>query len=382
MSDDTTKLLLDELRRELPDVRRDVPLAPYCAYRVGGPGELLVEARTDAELLRALSVGAALSLPITVLGQATNVLIGDGGVPGLVILTRAHAWTVHEDVLTSASGTVLAELIVDLAERGLGGLEFAANIPGSVGGAVVGNAGAYGRSIADVLIDADLTTPGGRVTTVAPAELQLGYRTSVLKRAQKRRGAAAAGPAAGTTRAEGGAIRVGGGETSAGRAGAPPETATAPVQTAPQAAGVTAAPAEAAAQAGGAAVPAEAVPADAVVVTARFRLSPGSRTALLDEIARDAELRRSRHPLEYASCGSYFKNPSPQRPAARLIEEAGLRGYTIGRAQVSERHANFLVALDGARAADIRALAAEVRRRVEEVHGVRLEEEVVHIGLD
>ncbi|MBM3146884.1 MAG: FAD-binding protein, partial [Actinobacteria bacterium] len=135
MSDDTTKLLLDELRRELPDVRRDVPLAPYCAYRVGGPGELLVEARTDAELLRALSVGAALSLPITVLGQATNVLIGDGGVPGLVILTRAHAWTVHEDVLTTASGTVLAELIVDLAGRGLGGLEFAANIPGSVGGA-------------------------------------------------------------------------------------------------------------------------------------------------------------------------------------------------------------------------------------------------------
>jgi UDP-N-acetylmuramate dehydrogenase len=365
VNDEAIKPLYDELRRELPDVRHDVPLAPYCAYRVGGPARLLVEARTDAELLRALSAGATLGLPITVLGQATNVLIGDGGVPGLVVLTRAHAWTVHEDVLTTASGTVLAELIVDLAERGLGGLEFAANIPGSVGGAVVGNAGAYGRCIADALIDVQLTAPGGRLATVTPVDLQLGYRTSVLKRAQKRRGTATAGPEAGATRA-------GGGAATAGR------TATGP------ATGDTAASTEAGAQAGGTAMPAgaEAVPADAVVITARFRLSPGSRTALLDEIARDAELRRSKHPLEYASCGSYFKNPSPQRPAARLIEEAGLKGFTIGRAQVSERHANFLVALDGARAADIRALAAEVRRRVEEVHGVRLEEEVVQIGLD
>jgi len=366
VNDDAIKLLFDELRRELPDVRRDVPLAPYCAYRVGGPARLLVQARTDAELLRALSAGATLALPITVLGQATNVLVGDGGVPGLVILARTHAWTVHEDVLTTAAGTVLAELIVDLAERGLGGLEFAANIPGSVGGAVVGNAGAYGRCIADALIDVQLTAPGGKLTTVTPADLQLDYRTSVLKRAQRRRRTATAGPEAGATRAGGG------GAATAGRT--PAGTAT----------DDTAASTNAEARAGGSAMPAgaEAVPDDAVVVTARFRLSPGSRTALLDEIARDAELRRSKHPLEYASCGSFFKNPSPQRPAARLIEEAGLKGFTIGRARVSERHANFLVALDGARAADIRALAAEVRRRVEEVHGVRLEEEVVHIGLD
>ena len=96
---------------------------------------------------------------------------------------------------------------------------------------------------------------------------------------------------------------------------------------------------------------------DATVLGARFRLTPGARSALLDEIARDAELRRSKHPLEYASCGSYFKNPSPERPAARYIQDAGLKGFTVGRAQVSERHANFLVALEGARAADILALA-------------------------
>jgi len=381
VNDDAIKVLFDELRRELPEARRDVPLAPYCAYRVGGPARLLVEARTDAELLRALSAGADLGLPITVLGQATNVLIGDGGVPGLVIMARTHAWTVHEDVLITAAGTVLAELIVDLAERGLGGLEFAANIPGSVGGAVVGNAGAYGRCIADALIDVDVTAPGGRLTTVAPADLQLDYRTSVLKRARRRRGGATGRPGAGATRAGRGTAATAGPEAGTTRAGSGAATAGRTV-TGP-APGDTATSTEAEAH-GGTAMPAgtEAVPADAVVVTARFRLSPGSRTALLDEIARDAELRRSKHPLEYASCGSYFKNPSPQRPAARLIEEAGLKGFTIGRARVSERHANFLVALDGARAADIRTLAAEVRRRVEEVHGVRLEEEVVHIGLD
>lgn len=326
MSHDATELLLDQLRHELPGIRRDALLAPYCAYRVGGPAQLLVETDSRGELVRALSAGARLGLPVTVLGQATNVLVGDGGVAGLVILARDHEWTVRDDVLTASAGTVLAEMIADLAGRGLGGLEFAGNIPGSVGGAVIGNAGAYGRCIADVLIDVELVSPGGRPRTVTPADLQLDYRSSALKRAQRQRAADAA-PA------------------SAGSEGGPP-------------------------------------PADAVVTAASFRLTPGSRTALLEEIARDADLRRSKHPLEYASCGSYFKNPSPQRPAARLIEEAGLKGFAVGRARVSERHANFLVALDGATAADIRRLAQEVRRRVEEVHGVRLEEEVVHLGRD
>ncbi|HSL95661.1 MAG TPA: UDP-N-acetylenolpyruvoylglucosamine reductase, partial [Thermoleophilia bacterium] len=118
------------------------------------------------------------------------------------------------------------------------------------------------------------------------------------------------------------------------------------------------------------------------VVTARLRLSPGSRTALLDEIARDAELRRTKHPLEYGSCGSYFKNPSRKLPAAMLIEEAGLKGLTVGRAQVSTKHANFLVALPGAKATDVLALSAEVKRRVREQSGVELVEEVRRLGFD
>jgi UDP-N-acetylmuramate dehydrogenase len=318
--------VFDTLSAELPGVRRHVPLAPYCAYGVGGPAESLWEAGTDQELVRAAQAARHLDVPLTVLGQATNVLVGDAGVRGLVVLARNRRWRVRDEELTAGAGTVLATLVLDLAEHGLGGLEFAGNIPGSVGGAVVGNAGAYGRAVADVLADADLLV-GAALVRVSPAQLELRYRTSVLKRRT------------------------------------PPLT--------PMAAGELGTEREAA----------NALE-DAVVVSARFRLAPGVRSKLLEQIARDAELRRTKHPLEYASCGSFFKNPSPDRPAARLIEEAGLKGLSVGGAQVSERHANFLVALPGASAADIVALAAEVRRRVREQSGVELVEEVVRLGFD
>ncbi len=306
------------LRRELPGLREAVPLAPYCAYRVGGPAQYLVEACSDEELLHALRVGTELGEPVTVLGQATNVLVTDAGVAGLVVLARNAAAAVEGDVLRAGAGAVLSTVVLDLAEKGLAGLEFSGNIPGSVGGAVVGNAGAYGRCVADVLVDVDLALPDGERISATPDRLAFAYRSSALKR---------------------------------GAAPTPPDAA-------------------------------RTVSTHAVVLSARFQLTPSTRTALLDAIAHDAELRRSKHPLEYASCGSYFKNPSPERPAARYIEDAGLKGLTVGRAQVSERHANFLVALEGARAADILGLAAEVKRRVLEECGVQLEEEVVHLGAE
>ena len=119
-----------------------------------------------------------------------------------------------------------------------------------------------------------------------------------------------------------------------------------------------------------------------VVLEATFALHAGQRNALLDEIARDAELRRGKHLLDYASCGSYFKNPSRELPAAKLIDELGLKGFRFGKAEVSRAHANFIVAHPGAGADDIRRVAGEVRRRVFEHFGVRLEEEVVLLGFE
>jgi UDP-N-acetylmuramate dehydrogenase len=292
------------LERELPGLQRAVPIAPHCAYRVGGPAEYLIVATRTEDLRHAVVVGRELGLPVTVLGQATNVLVSDRGVTGLVVLARNDHTRLDGELLTAGAGALLPEVVGDLARRGLAGLEFAGNIPGSVGGAVVGNAGAYGRAVGDALVRARVLA-AGREHLAEPADLALGYRTSGLKGDH-----------------------------------------------------------------------------DAVVLEATFAVQAGRADALLAEIARDAELRRGKHPLEYASCGSYFKNPSREAPAAQLIDEAGLKGLRLGRAEVSRQHANFIVAHAGAGADDIRRVAAEVRRRVFERFGVRLEEEVVLLGFD
>jgi UDP-N-acetylmuramate dehydrogenase len=292
----------DILRRELSGLEEAVPLAPFCAYGVGGPAEFLYRAATTGALVHAVTTGRSLGLPVTVLGRATNVLVADAGLPGLTVLARNEAFTVHGEVLRAEAGVELPALVTELATRGLAGLEFAGNIPGSVGGAVVGNAGAYGRSVSDVLVSVHLLD-GTTEHVKAPKELEFGYRTSLFRRL--------------------------------------PEL---------------------------------------TVLSADFRISTGEPSELLAGIARDADLRRSKHPLEYASCGSYFKNPSRDLPAARLIEDAGLKGLTRGRARVSEKHANFLVALPGATAADIVALAEEVRRRVREHSGHELVDEVRRLG--
>lgn len=292
----------DTLRRELPGLAEAVPLAPLCAYGVGGPAEFLYRAATTGALAHAVKAARRAGVPVTVLGRATNVLVGDAGLPGLTVLARNEAHTLDDELLMVEAGAELPGLVTELAGQGLAGLEFAGNIPGSVGGAVVGNAGAYGRAMSDVLVGVHLLD-GMTEHVKEPRELDFGYRTSLFKQL--------------------------------------PEL---------------------------------------TVLSATFRLHRGEPSALLDEIARDAELRRGKHPLEYASCGSYFKNPSRELPAARLIDDAGLKGFTMGRAYVSEKHANFLVALPGATAADVVALAAEVKRRVREQSGHDLVEEVRRLG--
>jgi UDP-N-acetylmuramate dehydrogenase len=292
----------DVLRRELPGLKEAVPLAPLCAYGVGGPAEFLYYAETTGALAHAVKTARLAGVPVTVLGRATNVLVSDAGLSGLVVLARNTAHTLDGDALMVEAGAELPALVTELAGQGLAGLEFAGNIPGSVGGAIVGNAGAYGRAMSDVILSVHLLD-GATEHVKQPAQLDFGYRTSLFKQL--------------------------------------PEL---------------------------------------TVLSATCRLQRGERSALLDEIARDAELRRSKHPLEYASCGSYFKNPSRELPAARLIEDAGLKGFTAGRARVSEKHANFLVALPGATAADIVALAVEVKRRVREQSGHELAEEVRRLG--
>ena len=294
--------LRETLRRELPGLEEAVPLASFTAYGVGGAAQFLLRAGTTGVLIHAVLTARELGLPVTVLGRCTNVLVGDAGVPGLVVLVRSDGATLHGNVVRAEAGVQLNGLVADLAGQGLAGLTFAANIPGSVGGAVVGNAGAYGESVSDRLLDVHVLEES-KEHVVQPGRLDFGYRHSLLKSRH-----------------------------------------------------------------------------DIVVLSASFQLRHGRRHDLLQRIADDAALRKSKHPLEYASCGSYFKNPSRELPAARLIEEAGLKGLRVGHAHVSEKHANFLVAEPGATATDITALAAEVVRRVHETSGFELIEEVRRLG--
>jgi UDP-N-acetylmuramate dehydrogenase len=296
--------LSEILDRELPGLEREVPVGPRCAYQVGGPAEFLFTALRSEDLRHAVVVGRELGVPVTVLGQATNVLVSDRGIRGLVVLARNARTHLDGERLTAGAGALLPEVVLDCARRGLAGLEFAGNIPGSIGGAVVGNAGAYGRAVGDALVHARILV-GEDEHGAQPRDLALGYRTTGLK-------------------------------------GNP----------------------------------------NAVVIEATFELQGGRAAALLEEIARDAEARRTKHPLDYASCGSYFKNPSREVPAAKLIDDLGLKGFRLGKAEVSRDHANFIVAHPGAGADDIRRVADEVRRRVLEAFGVRLEDEVVLLGFD
>jgi len=294
----------DVLRRELPGLEEAVPLASLTAYGVGGPAQYLVRAGTTGVLVHAVLTARELGLPLTVLGRCTNVLVGDAGIAGLTVLARNEGTTLSGDVLQAEAGVELPGLVGDLAGQGLAGLDFAGNIPGSVGGAVVGNAGAYGESMSDVLVGVHLLEEG-KEHVVDPGSLAYGYRTSLLKERP-----------------------------------------------------------------------------DLIVLSASFMLRHGRRDDLLRRIADDAALRRGKHPLDYASCGSYFKNPSRGLPAARLIEDAGLKGLRVGGVHVSEKHANFLVADPGATAADVVTLAAEVVRRVREQSGHELVEEVRRLGFD
>ncbi len=287
--------------------RRDEPLAPYTAMRVGGPADLLVVCRTTEEVVEAVRQARAAGVPWRVLGSGCNVLVADAGVRGLVIIHRADRTRIEAGgTVWAEAGAPMAALARETAARGLAGLEWAAGLPGTVGGAVVGNAGAFGGDVASVLRSVTLLEPDGEVTEQSAAWLEFAYRESRIKR-----------------------------------------------------------------------MPPEGRP---VVLAATFGLSPGDPAALAARMEEILAWRRTRHPSG-ATMGSTFKNP-PGNHAGRLIEAAGLKGYRIGGAMVSDLHANFLVNTGSATAADVRALIRHIQAEVERQFGIRLEPEVEFVGWD
>lgn len=289
---------------ELSYVKKNEPMSAHTTFRTGGAAELFAEPESEKQLAELISAARAENIALTVVGNGSNLLVKDGGIRGLVIhLGRKFAKIkVCENIITAQSGALLSQTAAAALEHSLCGLEFAAGIPGTVGGGIYMNAGAYGGSLSDVVV-ATRAICGGEIREFSRDEMQLGYRKSIF------------------------------------------------------------------AQNG------------AVVTGVSFELAPGSREEIAAKMRELAGKRRDKQPLEFASAGSTFKRPEGHFAGA-LIEAAGLKGLSVGAAQVSEKHAGFIINRGGATSADILGLIGEVQRRVFAHSGVMLEPEVRIIGED
>ncbi|MFQ4142741.1 UDP-N-acetylmuramate dehydrogenase [Chlorogloeopsis sp. ULAP02] len=286
-------------------IKSQVSLSGSTSYRVGGPAEWYVAPRNVEALQASVNYAKEHELPVTVLGAGSNLLVSDRGIPGLVIATR-HLRHSHFDPetgrVTLAAGESIPSLAWQAAELGWEGLEWAVGIPGTVGGAVVMNAGAHNSCIADILVSAQVLSPDGTLLTLTRDQLNYSYRTSMLQGS------------------------------------------------------------------------------DRIVTQATFQLQPGADPAQVIAITKQHKQHRlSTQPYHLPSCGSVFRNPKPYA-AGWLIEQTGLKGYQIGKAQVAQRHANFIVNCGGASAWDIFNLIRHVQYQVQENWSILLEPEVKMIG--
>lgn len=289
-----------------PEVRGTLtpqaPLAPLVWFKAGGAADWLFEPK-DVDDLAGFLGALDPSVPVMALGLGSNLIIRDGGVPGVVVrLGKPFATVERVDATTLRCGGGASGILVSSTARdaGIAGLEFLRSIPGTVGGFVRMNGGAYGRETCDILVECDVALRSGERVTLAADALRYSYRHSEL-------------------------------------------------------------------------------PEGAIVVSALFRGVPGEPVAIQAEMDRIAAAREESQPLRSKTGGSTFKNPDGHKAWA-LVDAAGCRGLTLGGAQVSEKHTNFLINTGTATSADIEALGEEVRARVRAQSGVELEWEIQRVG--
>jgi UDP-N-acetylmuramate dehydrogenase len=288
-------------------IRSAVSLKGLTTWKVGGLAQWYLEPKTITEAQSALTWANQNKLPITIIGAGSNLLISDRGLAGLVICTRhLHYVETQFDRETQSivadAGRMVASLSWQAARRGWGGMEWAAGIPGTLGGAVVMNAGAHGHSTEEILVSTDVLNLDGSIETLTKQDLAYSYRTSNLQNDSR------------------------------------------------------------------------------IVLSAKLQLQVTSDPEeIKSRTFRDLEKRHSKQPYDRPSCGSVFRNPSPQY-AAVLIEGLGLKGYRIGDAEVSTLHANFIINRKDATASEIRELIYFVQSQVKAAHSIELEPEVKMLG--
>ncbi|MBE6762900.1 MAG: UDP-N-acetylmuramate dehydrogenase [Ruminococcaceae bacterium] len=282
------------------------PMKEHTTFRIGGNADVLFDVHDAASLAELVHRLREDDVPCQLIGAGSNLLIADEGLRGAVIRLDTHKAAIEQlddTTLRCEAGVMLAKLSRTAQQLGLTGLEFACGIPGSVGGAVYMNAGAYGGEMVQIVKNAEVLLPDGQQVTMSAADLALSYRQSVLM------------------------------------------------------------------ESGG------------IVLSATVTLQTGNQEQIHDKMAELLTARREKQPLEYPSAGSFFKRPIGCF-AGKLIDDCGLRGYRVGDAQVSEKHAGFVVNRGEATCEQVKQLEQDVRTRVYETFGVMMAPEVRLLGTD
>ena len=301
MNQEIGKKLLSILKVE--QVKKDEPMKIHTTFRVGGPASYFVTPETEEEVAKVIEVCTQKNVPYYIVGNGSNLLVSDKGYDGVIIqiYKQMSQVEVKGREIYAQAGALLSMVAKRALDTELAGFEFAAGIPGTLGGACVMNAGAYGGEMKDVLKSVTVLDKDGNVKKLAKDELELGYRTSVIAKKGY------------------------------------------------------------------------------IVLDAVIELKEGKAEeikALMDDLK---ERRITKQPLEYPSAGSTFKRPEGYF-AGKLIQDADLRGFQVGGAQVSEKHCGFVINKDGATASDVMELMRQVSDKVYDKFGVRLEPEVKRLG--
>ena len=281
----------------------DEPMSRHTKFRVGGPADFFVTPKAKEEVRDVIRICKEAGMPYYIIGNGSNLLVSDAGYRGVIvqIYKEMNEVKVEGDLVKAQAGALLSGIAAKALGAELSGFEFASGIPGTIGGACVMNAGAYGGEMKDVLEFVTVLTGEGKIIELGRNELELGYRTSVIAKKGY------------------------------------------------------------------------------IVLGAVLKLERGDGEKIKTYMDELKEKRVTKQPLEYPSAGSTFKRPEGYF-AGKLIEDAGLRGFQVGGAQVSEKHCGFVINRDHATAADIMELMRQVQIRVKENSGVDLEPEVKRLG--
>ncbi len=298
----SAEALADFLKSENIEYRQNEPMRAHTTFKIGGEADVFIIPASPAALIYAVKKCSELEIPYFILGNGSNLLVSDGGIEGAVIsLAGINGISAKGEKITCGAGAMLSSVCLKALSLSLTGLEFAYGIPGTAGGALYMNAGAYGGQMADVIESAECLTASGDIKTLKKEDMRLGYRSSIFKK--------------------GGLI----------------------------------------------------------IISLTLALKKGDKAEIKAEMDELLNRRKQKQPLEYPSAGSTFKRPEGYFAGA-LIEKNGLKGLTVGGAQVSEKHAGFVINRGGATAADVKALIGKIQKKVFENDGVMLEPEVIFTG--